>query len=78
MLNANLLGTIYCTQAVLPMMLEAMFETGTRAGWGIDGSACAVFESGRLIRTLGRCTYEVIVTDFGSRTHTVTAHAGPE
>jgi cyanophycinase len=61
----------------LPSVLEAMAETRTKTGWGIDEPACAVFEDGRFKGTLGRSVYEIVMTDFETRAYRMTERAAP-
>ena len=39
---------------------------------GTDESACAVFEDGQFKRVLGRAVYEIVVTDFETKTYRMT------
>jgi cyanophycinase len=55
----------------LPRLLAAMARTRIAVGLGIDGSACAVLEDGRLKRVLGRPIYQVTMTDFETRSHRI-------
>ena len=55
----------------LPSLLEGMAQTQTARGLGIGAGACVVLEDGRLQRVIGRGVYEVEMTDFGSRWHTI-------
>lgn len=55
----------------LPSLLDGMAETETGIGWGIDESACAVFEGGQFSRTLGQAVYEIVMTDFATKSYTM-------
>ena len=55
----------------LPTVLEAMAQTRTKTGWGIDEPACAVFEDGQFKGTLGRSVYEIVMSDFETKTYTM-------
>ena len=55
----------------LPSLLEGMTRTRVSSGLGIDSSACAVFENGRLARVLGRSVHEVTMTDFEASSYQV-------
>ena len=75
-LVSDLIVGVHFTEGdALPTVLEAMVETQTQIGWGIDGSACAVFEDGQFKRVLGRAVYEIVMTDFETRTYGMTEHA---
>lgn len=56
----------------LPHIVEAMAETRTATGLGIDEAACAVLENGELKRVLGQSVYKIELTDFEARTYKVT------
>ena len=53
----------------LPDLLEAMVQTGTHVGWGIDEAACMVVEEGQFRRVLGRSVHKVMMSDFESRAY---------
>ena len=59
-----IVGVHFTELNALPSVLESMARTQTRAGWGIDEPACAVFEDGQFKGTLGRSVYEIMMTDF--------------
>ncbi len=61
-------GVHFSEWDALPHVLEAMIETRTAVGLGIDETACAVFENGRLKRVLGKSVYKIEMTDFEART----------
>lgn len=67
-----IVGVHFTEWNTLPSVLEAMARTETRTGWGIDESACAVFEDGRFKGALGRCVYEIVMTDFEAQAYRVT------
>ena len=72
-----IVGVHFTESNGLPSVLEAMASTRTKTGWGIDEPACAVFEDGRFKGTLGRSVYEIVMTDFESRTYRMTEYAAP-
>jgi cyanophycinase len=77
-LVSNLIVGVHFTEHnALPDVLAAMAQTQTKTGWGIDESACAVFEDGQFKQALGRTVYEIAMTDFTTRTYRVTEHAAP-
>src|SRR5690606_31839500 len=49
-----IIGVHYSEQNALPDMVEAMVQTRTERGMGIDDAACAVYDHGRLAGALGR------------------------
>jgi cyanophycinase len=55
----------------LPVMLEAMVQTRTKNGLGIDDGACAVFDAGRFAGVLGQLVYEVEMQDFEQRVYSI-------
>ena len=65
------IGVHFTATHALPEMLEAMAQTRTRNGLGIDDEACAVFDDGRFIGVLGQQVYEVEMDDFEKRTYCV-------
>ncbi len=56
----------------LPHMLEAMAQTQTATGWGINDDACAVFEDGQFKRALGGSVFEIRMTNFRVCTYQIT------
>ena len=78
-LVGDLIIGVHLTEShALPTMLEAMVGTHTQTGWGIDGSACVIFEDGRFSRVLGKSAYHVTMTDFQTGAHDVTRYADRE
>jgi len=72
-LISDLIVGVHFTEGnALPSVLEAMAKTQTQTGWGIDESACAVFEDGQFKRVLGRGVYEIVMTDFETKTYKMT------
>jgi cyanophycinase len=69
-----MVGVHFTERKVLPELLEAMVKTQTETGWGIDGSACAVFEDGSFQGVLGQSVYEVTMEGFDSKSHSVVEH----
>ena len=67
-----IVGVHFTELNALPSVLEAMARTQTQAGWGIDEPACAVFEDGQFKGTLGRCVYEIVMTDFETGAYRMT------
>jgi len=64
-----IVGVHFTEQKGLPHLLDAMAQTRTRIGWGIDDSACAMFEDGQFKKTLGRSVYEIVMSDFETKAH---------
>ena len=62
-----IVGVHFTELNALPSVLEAMARTQTRAGWGIDEPACAVFEDGEFKGTVGRSVHEIVMVDFEAR-----------
>lgn len=58
----------------LPYLLEAMSYLEADVGWGIDGSACMVFEGGLFERVRGRSVHRVELTDYVSKTCAITEY----
>jgi cyanophycinase len=75
LVSGLIVGVHFTEWNALPHMVEAMVETRTAAGLGIDEAACAVFENGELKRVLGQSAYEIELTDFAARTYEVTSAA---
>ena len=67
-----IVGVHFTELNVLPIVLKAMARTQTRAGWGIDEPACAVFEDSEFKGTLGRSVYEIVMTDFETKAYRMT------
>ena len=74
----RIIGVHFTESNALPTILEAMVRTRTETGWGIDSSACVVFEDGRFSRVLGESAYRITVTDFHTGAHDLTRYAGTE
>jgi len=70
-------GVHFTELNALPYLLEAMVQTHTRIGWGIDDPACAAFENGRFKGSLGQFVHEIKMTDFETKTYTTTKCAEP-
>jgi cyanophycinase len=68
-----IVGVHFSEWNALPNVVEAMVETRTATGLGMDETACAVLENGRLKRILGRSAYKVELTDLEARTYRVTS-----
>ncbi len=62
-------GVHFSEWDALPHVLEAMVETRTAVGLGIDETACAVLENGHLKQVLGKSVYKIEMTDFEARTY---------
>ena len=73
-LASNLVVEVHFTEGpgTLSTLLEGMAQTRTSRGLGIGPAACAVLENDRLVRVLGQGVYEVVMTDFETRRHTIT------
>jgi cyanophycinase len=69
-----IIGVHFTEWNQLPYVLEAMAETRTEIGWGLDESASAVFEDGQFVKALGQPVYQFVMRDFGSRAYTITQH----
>jgi len=67
-----IVGVHFTERNALPSVLEVMAKTETQTGWGIDEPACAVFEDGQFKRVLGRGVYEIVMTDFETKTYRMT------
>jgi cyanophycinase len=65
-------GVHFSEWNALPNMVEAMVETRTAIGLGIDEDACAVLANGELERVLGQSAYKIELTDFEAKTYRVT------
>jgi len=64
-----LVGVHFTEQKGLSHLLDAMAQTRTKVGWGIDDSACAVFEDSQFKKTLGRSVYEIMMSDFETKAY---------
>jgi cyanophycinase len=64
-----IVGVHFTEWDALPDVLEAMSRTQTQAGWGIDEPACAVFEDSQFKGALGQGVYEIVMTDFETKSH---------
>jgi cyanophycinase len=67
--NDILVGVHFSDRQALPELLEAMAKAQTNTGWGIDGSACAVFENGSFKGVIGQSVYEITMEDVGTKKH---------
>jgi cyanophycinase len=76
LVSGLVVGVHFTESGALPTILEAMVRTRTQDGWGIDGSACAVFNDGRYSQTLGGNVYQITVTDFRTGAHNATSRVG--
>ena len=72
LVSGLIVGVHFTKWNALPHMVEAMVETRTATGLGIDEAACAVLENGKLERVLGQSAYKVELTDFEAKTCRVT------
>ena len=63
-------GVHFTERDALPSLLEAMAKTRTKTGWGIDGSACAVFGDEEFKGILGRSAYRIEIADFETMSYT--------
>jgi cyanophycinase len=75
LVSGIILGVHFTEWNTLPHMIEAMVETRTATGLGIDEAACVVLENGELKRVLGQSAYEIELTDSGAQTHKVASAA---
>ncbi len=66
-----IVGPHFTERNVLPFMLKAMSQVKVATGWGIDESACAVFENERFAGVIGKSVYEIIMTDFETKTNQI-------
>ena len=71
LISGLMIGVHFSEWNTLPHLLEAMSKTGTSAGLGIDGAACAIFEDGQFRRALGESVYRIEVTDFKAMAYRV-------
>ena len=69
------IGVHFTASNALPHVLEAMAQTQTATGWGINDDACAVFEDGQFKRALGGSVFEIRMRDFRVRTYQITEHS---
>jgi cyanophycinase len=75
LVSGLVVGVHFSEWNALPHMFEAMVETQTATGLGIDEAACAVLENGELERVLGQSAYKIELTDFEAKTYKVTCAA---
>jgi cyanophycinase len=75
LVSGLIVGVHFSEWNALPHIVEAMVETGTATGLGIDEAACAVLENGELKRVLGQSAYRIELTDFEAKTYKVTSAA---
>lgn len=64
-----IVGVHFSEWNTLPHVLDSLVKTETTYALGIDETACAILEDGRLKKTLGRSVYEITMTDFAARTY---------
>ncbi len=69
LVNDFIVGVHFTEQNGLPSVLDAMAQTQTRVGWGIDEPACAMFEDGQFKKTLGQSVYEIVMSDFETKAY---------
>jgi cyanophycinase len=72
LVSGLVVGVHFTKWNALPHMVEAMVETRTATGLGIDEAACAVLANGDLERVLGQSVYKIELTDFEAKTYKVT------
>lgn len=72
LISGLVVGVHFTEWNALPHIVEAMVETRTTTGLGIDETACVVFENGKLKRVLGQSAYSIELTDYEARTYKVT------
>jgi len=63
LLQGLVIGVHFNRPGRLPYMLEAMRQTATHAGLGINEAACVVLQNGKPIRVLGDGAYEITLED---------------
>ncbi len=68
------IGVHFTERNDLPNVIEAMAQTRTETAWGIDESACAVFEDGRLAGVLGQSVFKITMFDFATKDHQITKY----
>lgn len=56
---------------VLPKMLQALAQTNTRKGWGIDDAACAVFKNEDFAGVIGQSVYQVTMRNFSTKDYRI-------
>lgn len=64
LLDNLIVGVHFSEWHALPHVLDAMKQTRTRRGLGIDEGACVVFENEQIHHVLGESAYEIVMTDF--------------
>ncbi len=67
-----IVGVHFSERNDLPNVIQAMAQTGTKTAWGLDDSACVVFEDGQFAGVLGRFVYQIVMSDFESRSYQMT------
>jgi cyanophycinase len=77
LVSGLIVGVHFTEWNTLPSLLEAMARTQTKTGWGVDESACAVFEDGQFRGTLGRSVYQIVMSDFETQAYRITERTAP-
>ena len=71
LLRDVVVGVHFNEMKMLPHVIDAMVETGTRRALGIDEPACAVFHDEKLESVLGEYVHQIDMTDFADRRYTI-------
>lgn len=64
-----IVGVHFSAWHALPHVLNAMTQTETTRGLGIDENACVVLQNGHIDHVLGRSAYEITMTDYATQAH---------
>jgi cyanophycinase len=71
LIEGFIVGVHFTSQNTLPNLLTAMSVTRTENAWGIDDTACVVFENEQFNCVLGQAAYQVVMTNFESKAYIV-------
>ncbi len=76
LLSGLIIGVHFTERHALPHVLETMASTRTSRALGLDEKSCALLVDGTLERVLCGSVYQIAMTDFGSKAHTLERIAG--
>lgn len=71
LLKNCIIGPHFTERQVLTKMLNAIVQAKVNTGWGIDETACAVFENEVFAGVIGKGVYEITMTDFAKKSYRV-------
>ena len=71
LISGFVVGVHFSGENVLSNLLAAMAASHTLSAWGIDDSACVMFEENRFKCVLGHSAYEINMTDFATKTYSI-------